>query len=75
LYHIDMDSLYGNSNSIPLHPIATQSPGGRGVRGGGTWKVFLLSTPTRVRPHRRGRALLGKIEIFFVNFNVHAIMD
>jgi len=37
------------------------------MKGRGNQRVFILSTPTLALPHRRGRGLLGRFEISFVN--------
>jgi hypothetical protein len=47
--------------------VITQSPLFNRVKGRGNQRVFILSTPTLALPHRRGRGLLGRFEISFVN--------
>jgi hypothetical protein len=37
------------------------------MKGRGNEKVFILFSPTLALPHRRGRELLGRLEISFVN--------
>jgi len=69
-----------------IRHITIPSPGGRGCRGGGTQKVFILATPTLTPPCLRrggfaqagiegGGDYWGDLKYSLLIFNVHTIMN